>query len=760
MNLTGLAALLVVLPTVGLATADRRKVYEEWGKDSTRASNNDQLNAAPAQRKILATQELSAESVGKADGDWLKRLPSVSGKSVAGGFSGMDQEYLMRLKEVLDELEGVDCRRDLNFTLEAIGKRDAWAVALLDSSAKSTAGIEYGQLFQLGHFDQCMSINRDRASIQTGILSQYCLLDVRLDGYLMRTVVSRVPKTNETALVHWGICAPASCAEADVIRVLQSVSGSRDVTIPADGCHREAINGTSMLDIVYLSIIMFFVLMVLLSTLYHVRTIVCPRSEKKTTMVYVLRSFSILENLKKLAQDSKDDHGLGCINGIKAVAMFFILGGHALLFLTGGMGYNPGFYYEQSKYLRNAFLLNSPLLVDTFLLLSGFLFTRLLLIELDKRHGKINFGLLYIFRYIRLTPAYGAIIALYATWLPRLGSGPLWDQRMKLEQARCQDSWWRNALYINNYVGTDRICMFQSWYLAADSQLFVLAPLLVYPMWRYGRRLGVMLLAAVALVSIVIPFFVTYYGELDPTFMIYEDEVTDLTSNWYFANVYVKTHMRATGYIFGLAVGYLVHIMQQKNITIGKRKLVFFWLASTAIGTTSMLGVNTFYNSTGTDNYLYNAIYAALHRLGWSISNGWLVLACVTGHAGSLKKFLSSRLLVPISRLTYCAYLTNGLVELYFVASQRVPMYGGVINMTAVTLSHVTLTFLTALGLCLVFESPIHGLEKVFLRRTRPVSGRASKDHHHIRESDGKGSAANNSNGTACTQSTSDDSGA
>lgn len=749
---------LVVLVTVGLATAERSEVYEDLGKDVTIASNNDQVHA-PVERKILKTQELSAERVWMSV-NGLKRMPSVPGDGVHGVFSGMDREFLVKLRDVVDDLDGVDCRRDVNFTLEAIERKDAWAVAFLDSSAKSTAGIEYGQLYQLGHFDQCMSINRDRSSSQVGILSQYCLANVRLDSYFMRTAVSRIPKPNETALIHWGICTPASCSEVDVIRLLQSISGSRDVKISGDECHREAIITSSPLDIGYVSVILFFVLMVVLSTLYHVHSIYSPRSEKKTTLVYVLMSFSILENLKKLAQDSKDDHGLGCINGIKAVAMFFILSGHALLFLTGGAGYNPGFYYEQSKYVRNAFLLNSPLLVDTFLLLSGFLFARLLLIELDKRHGKINFGLLYILRYIRLTPAYGAIIALYATWLPRLGSGPLWDQRMQLEQARCQESWWRNALYINNYLGTDRICMFQSWYLAADSQLFVLAPLLLYPMWRYSRRVGVTLLATVTLASIAIPFFVTFYGELDPTLMIYANEVTDLNSNWYFANVYVKTHMRATGYIFGLAVGYLAHIMQQKNITIGKRKLFCCWVASTVIGTISMLGISTFYNSTGTDNYLYNALYAALHRLGWSMSSGWLVLACVSGHGGPLKKILSSRLLVPISRLTYCAYLTNGLVELYFSASQRVPLYGGVVNMTAVTLSHVVLTFLTALGLCLVFESPIHGIEKIFLRRTRPVSGRATNNHHHNQQHGGKASVANNSNGTVSTHSNSDDSGA
>lgn len=179
--------------------------------------------------------------------------------------------------------------------------------------------------------------------------------------------------------------------------------------------------------------------------------------------------------------------------------------------------------------------------------------------------------------------------------------------------------------------------------------------------------------------------------------------------------------------------------------------MAFFWTVSTALGTLSMFGISTFYNATGTGNYTYNALYAAAHRLGWSASNGWLVLACVTGNAGPLKKFLSSRALVPISRLTYCAYLTNGLVELYFSASQRVPIYASVPTMTAGTLSHVCLTFLMALGLCLVFESPIHGIEKIFLRRMRPTAGKGQQ----TAKEDKMAEASSSVSGT--TQSSSDD---
>lgn len=32
--------------------------------------------------------------------------------------------------------------------------------------------------------------------------------------------------------------------------------------------------------------------------------------------------------------------------------------------------------------------------------------------------------------------------------------------------------------------------MIQSWYLAADMQLFIISPLFIYPLWRWKNKLG------------------------------------------------------------------------------------------------------------------------------------------------------------------------------------------------------------------------------------------------------------------------------
>lgn len=85
--------------------------------------------------------------------------------------------------------------------------------------------------------------------------------------------------------------------------------------------------------------------------------------------------------------------------------------------------------------------------------------------------------------------------------------------------------------------------------------------------------------------------------------------------------------------------------------------------------------VTLYYNRDYKYTTLEAALFASFHRLGWSVSNGWLVLACVTGYGGVLSKFLSNRVWVPIARLTYCAYLTNGLVELYLLSISRTQQY-------------------------------------------------------------------------------------
>lgn len=64
--------------------------------------------------------------------------------------------------------------------------------------------------------------------------------------------------------------------------------------------------------------------------------------------------------------------------------------------------------------------------------------------------------------------------------------------------------------------------MFQSWYLAVDSQLFFVAPLIIYLLYRSPRN-GVRLLGVLVFISTLVPIVVTYLKQLDPTLMVYPE---------------------------------------------------------------------------------------------------------------------------------------------------------------------------------------------------------------------------------------------
>lgn len=114
-------------------------------------------------------------------------------------------------------------------------------------------------------------------------------------------------------------------------------------------------------------------------------------------------------------------------------------------------------------------------------------------------------------------------------------------------------------------------------------------------------------------------------------------------------------------------------------MNIQKKFKIFLWILSGFIGCYSMFSVSLYYSPSYKYSRIEAALYNCLHRIGWNIFISWLIISCVNNPKGSLRKLLSSRALVPLSRLTYCAYLTNGFVELFLSSSIRAPKHLSVI---------------------------------------------------------------------------------
>lgn len=62
--------------------------------------------------------------------------------------------------------------------------------------------------------------------------------------------------------------------------------------------------------------------------------------------------------------------------------------------------------------------------------------------------------------------------------------------------------------------------MFQSWFLAVDTHMFIICTVLVFFLWKY-KNFGKICLAGVTFVAIAAHAIETYLKKAEPTFMIY-----------------------------------------------------------------------------------------------------------------------------------------------------------------------------------------------------------------------------------------------
>ena len=131
---------------------------------------------------------------------------------------------------------------------------------------------------------------------------------------------------------------------------------------------------------------------------------VANMAEKPVSKQFIL-NFGLYRNVSSFLNTTppKGDH-LGCLDGIRFLSMTWVFMGH---FLGDILDFpirnvvwilNSLFGSYGMDAIRNAFVS-----VDSFFLVSGVLVTYLMLKELDRNKGRINYPMMYIHRYLRYT---------------------------------------------------------------------------------------------------------------------------------------------------------------------------------------------------------------------------------------------------------------------------------------------------------------------------------------------------------------------
>lgn len=80
----------------------------------------------------------------------------------------------------------------------------------------------------------------------------------------------------------------------------------------------------------------------------------------------------------------------------------------------------------------------------------------------------------------RLAPSLIAAI-LFSAWIfPHLNSGPQWGDLIEKNAELCQENFWKNIFFLQNWFSFKEQCAPQLQQVAIDVQLFIISPVIVW----------------------------------------------------------------------------------------------------------------------------------------------------------------------------------------------------------------------------------------------------------------------------------------
>ncbi|XP_055912884.1 nose resistant to fluoxetine protein 6-like [Eupeodes corollae] len=613
------------------------------------------------------------------------------------------------------------CLRDINKIYEGIADLQEWALEWPDSWGRLPVGLFWGHTISMGAYEECIAASHQQTEAHT-IRGKYCLANIPIEEYYKQVkprkndIQARVSyKQTDPTRFQLGICIPKSCSAKMgndlLIGVLKNVT---NIDFLKKNMVRETLCRTKEpiilegIDIFAISLVATVTAIMIVSSIYD--AVLLKQGQKGHPL---LTAFSVYTNAPKIftVKETKNPNVIHCLAGLRSISMMWVVFGH------GYMTFNQLPHLDRNKFYTwietpySMLVQNATFCVDTFFFMSGLLMLWGAFREMEKTKGKLNIPLMYFHRYIRLTPIL-AVLILYIMSLYRYsGQGPMWI-KIATQDKKCSDTWWYTLLYIQNYATPHNYCVGQSWYLAVDTQLYVLSPLFLIPLWKWGKKaLGPIIVFGLLCMACT---YATFMKNGFTLFRVQDDDVDRRQ-----ALTYYPTHTRVPTWLIGVIFGYFFFKFNRgRQIAMNKTLVVLGW--TVALGTMLACVWGPYWRILpGTPNapIVEGALYEPISRASWACAIGWIVWACYNGHGGIINDFLSWSFFQVLARLSYCMYIIHRIVQ----------------NVNGARLQHDTkfgdyeaiLRFWHDFGIALTlscfatlaFEAPILGIETAIFRR-------------------------------------------
>uniref|UniRef100_F1KVE9 Nose resistant to fluoxetine protein 6 n=1 Tax=Ascaris suum TaxID=6253 RepID=F1KVE9_ASCSU len=447
----------------------------------------------------------------------------------------------------------------------------------------------------------------------------------------------------------------------------------------------------------------------------------------KSTIIQCFVAFSIHTNIVGIfsTENAHKSGQIGPIHFMRLVSLVWIATGHVAATAPFLMT-NPLDALRIVKDWSTQILTNAYFAVDTFFFMSGLL-VAFIWFKGYYRNKRRQMSLLawimfYVHRIVRLSPSYYLVIAFY-TFVFRTFMKNMPNLLYHFPDS-CEENWWINFIYLNNYIDYTNQCYLISWYLATDLQMYIFAPIIliplaIKPLFGFITALLILLASTAANMATIYKFYFPpsnyALGAMDP-------RMKDI--NKYTLLIYGAPWIRCQIYIIGMLTGYL--LQTKKELHINRVVNIVLWIISLALGALVVFSLKDWANGV-LMGLAARALYSALSKVAWGLALSYITISCFYGYGGPINEFMSWSIWIPLGRLTYSAYLIHYCVLYYFIGMSNVPSTFTNFSFLVVSfiLPATAVTYFFAIFWSAIIEISTGKLETIFLgdarNRSQPV---------------------------------------
>ncbi|EYB93025.1 hypothetical protein Y032_0187g1123 [Ancylostoma ceylanicum] len=567
--------------------------------------------------------------------------------------------FMESLRTIYTTLDQCRINRGCTDEQKLILMENMFALKQFDSFGKVPPGLMELTIISSGSYREC-------TQIEAPYNTHYCYARAIMENQTDNPVADLGVKV--------AVCMPTSCSEKDIPKVLGSFDFGGLAAlhfVDADCVPTKVVPTTAFW--IFMSFMAFFVVWAIAATAFdYVLHAYFNGKVIKNKVVDAFLAFSFYTNAATILDMSPPKEGnIKSLASIRFISMTWVASGHTLLENTFGDTVLP--IFSMWNPFLSVTILNAFLSVDTFFLLSGILVSYLFfkakpLLRYVK--NPMTWIMFYVHRYLRLTPPMMLFIGFYVVILP-FTDGPysaaLTDYLGTIEDnvRRCQDNWWRNMLYINNFYLEEgaAACYNILWYLALDTQFYFVAPIFLVSLYLFPV-VGFILLTLCCAGSIAYVYVATYRYDLPATIIGFFSSFSGKI-DVFFSEYYEKPWARCTPYFIGIIVGYILVKFRDRRPKLNKIIIVVIWIAATAVGFACVYSPYRYIKGDHNWSKFTRATYNNFSRIGWSIAVSWVIVANHLGWGGPIATFMEHPLWQPLGRLSYCAYIVHSFVIHY-----------------------------------------------------------------------------------------------